>query len=409
MRKLKCSGDLNSSRLSDLKCFLDDRNSHSGSLRSIRRIQWKWIRYINQLNEYAVLDRELDTPYPMEVDTPYSAVDQNMLLGPEYTKDESFRSSPTILSNSNFSKDPSKVTPIEFTAFMVAGPEDSGSLPQKRKKPKYKKTPTKTKVTPPPEPTEDSEQCHSVSSGTIPDPQYPERNIHSAESDDEDVLKAGEDMDEDTQADKDEHQSPPNTDRPESSPSQETQESDSNPSKPELKKYDNILPLTKRQLVKYLRKGLKQWVWKSVRYGVSKDWIWHIGGFLGARIRRIFLDGYGILVFRIVIFKISSFKLQNARLLLTFTKRYLRSSMAKIQEVLHVIDDNFRPTYDIEPLEQNADENNEDERVELANLIANLKLDIDENKKIQKQLRKANATLTNVQRIENKAKTINFG
>ncbi|GJT50702.1 hypothetical protein Tco_0976859 [Tanacetum coccineum] len=31
------------------------------------------------------------------------------------------------------------------------------------------------------------------------------------------------------------------------------------------------------------------------------------------------LDGYGVLVFRIVIFKISSFKLQNARLLLSFT------------------------------------------------------------------------------------------
>ncbi|GKA55410.1 hypothetical protein Tco_0754359 [Tanacetum coccineum] len=36
----------------------------------------------------------------------------------------------------------------------------------------------------------------------------------------------------------------------------------------------------------------------------------------GARIRRIFLDGYGVLVFKTVIFKISSFKLQNARLLL---------------------------------------------------------------------------------------------
>ncbi|GKD41815.1 hypothetical protein Tco_1262022 [Tanacetum coccineum] len=36
----------------------------------------------------------------------------------------------------------------------------------------------------------------------------------------------------------------------------------------------------------------------------------------------------------------------------------------------------------------------DDERVALANLIANLKLDIDENKKIQKQLKKANATLT---------------
>ncbi|GJR97165.1 retrovirus-related pol polyprotein from transposon TNT 1-94 [Tanacetum coccineum] len=39
-------------------------------------------------------------------------------------------------------------------------------------------------------------------------------------------------------------------------------------------------------------------------------------------------------------------------------------------------------------------ENVIDERVALANLIANLKLDVDENKKIQKQLKKANATLT---------------
>ncbi|GKA19760.1 hypothetical protein Tco_0699675 [Tanacetum coccineum] len=34
----------------------------------------------------------------------------------------------------------------------------------------------------------------------------------------------------------------------------------------------------------------------------------------------------------------------------------------------------------------------DDERVALANLIANLKLDVDDNKKIQKQLKKANAT-----------------
>ncbi|GJS65484.1 retrovirus-related pol polyprotein from transposon TNT 1-94 [Tanacetum coccineum] len=44
-----------------------------------------------------------------------------------------------------------------------------------------------------------------------------------------------------------------------------------------------------------------------------------------------------------------------------------------------------------EPLE---DVECDDERVALANLIANLKLDVDENKKIQKQLKKANATLT---------------
>nr|GEX29993.1 hypothetical protein [Tanacetum cinerariifolium] len=42
--------------------------------------------------------------------------------------------------------------------------------------------------------------------------------------------------------------------------------------------------------------------------------------------------------------------------------------------------------------EQN-DVDNDDERVVLANLIANLKLDVDEKKKIQKQLKKANTTL----------------
>ncbi|GKC24459.1 hypothetical protein Tco_1026609 [Tanacetum coccineum] len=48
----------------------------------------------------------------------------------------------------------------------------------------------------------------------------------------------------------------------------------------------------------------------------------------------------------------------------------------------------------IKVLTKNVDDNDEDECFELANLIANLKLDIDENKKIQKQLRKPNATLT---------------
>nr|GEW61746.1 ribonuclease H-like domain-containing protein [Tanacetum cinerariifolium] len=47
--------------------------------------------------------------------------------------------------------------------------------------------------------------------------------------------------------------------------------------------------------------------------------------------------------------------------------------------------------YDIQN-DQN-DVESDDERVALANLIANLKLDVDENKKIQKQLKKANSTL----------------
>nr|GEV64039.1 hypothetical protein [Tanacetum cinerariifolium] len=66
------------------------------------------------------------------------------------------------------------------------------------------------------------------------------------------------------------------------------------------------------------------------------------------------------------------------------------SYMEKIQEV---------PTADsgtdFEPLEQNDqnDVESDDEHVALANLIANLKLDVDENKKIQKQLKKAKTTL----------------
>nr|GEU55983.1 hypothetical protein [Tanacetum cinerariifolium] len=66
------------------------------------------------------------------------------------------------------------------------------------------------------------------------------------------------------------------------------------------------------------------------------------------------------------------------------------SYMAKIQEV---------PTADsgtdFEPVEHNDqdDVESDDERVALANLIANLKLNVDENKKIQKQLKKANTTL----------------
>nr|GEV61185.1 hypothetical protein [Tanacetum cinerariifolium] len=66
------------------------------------------------------------------------------------------------------------------------------------------------------------------------------------------------------------------------------------------------------------------------------------------------------------------------------------SYMAKIQEV-----PNADSGADFEPVEQNDqnDEESNDERVALANLIANLKLDVDENKKIQKQLKKANTTL----------------
>nr|GEV60294.1 hypothetical protein [Tanacetum cinerariifolium] len=66
------------------------------------------------------------------------------------------------------------------------------------------------------------------------------------------------------------------------------------------------------------------------------------------------------------------------------------SYMAKIKEVPIA-----NSGTDSEPLEQNDqnDVESDDERVALAKLIANLKLDVDENKKIQKQLKKENTTL----------------
>ncbi|GKB03093.1 retrovirus-related pol polyprotein from transposon TNT 1-94 [Tanacetum coccineum] len=51
------------------------------------------------------------------------------------------------------------------------------------------------------------------------------------------------------------------------------------------------------------------------RYGVSNVSDMAYRGFLRVHICRIFHDGYGVLVVRTVIFKISSFKLQNACLL----------------------------------------------------------------------------------------------
>ncbi|GKB19962.1 hypothetical protein Tco_0853885 [Tanacetum coccineum] len=65
--------------------------------------------------------------------------------------------------------------------------------------------------------------------------------------------------------------------------------------------------------------------------------------------------------------------------------------MAKIQEVPTA--DSGTDSEPLEKTDQNVEEC-DDERVALANLIANLKLTIDENKKIRKKLKKVNASLT---------------
>ncbi|GJU07799.1 hypothetical protein Tco_1124229 [Tanacetum coccineum] len=80
-------------------------------------------------------------------------------------------------------------------------------------------------------------------------------NTSFEESDNEYVFAAGEEINQDFPPTDEEAQSlPPNTDKPESSHTQDTDESTFDSSSSELKKYDNILSLTERQLVKYLRK-----------------------------------------------------------------------------------------------------------------------------------------------------------
>ncbi|GKC47152.1 hypothetical protein Tco_1064874, partial [Tanacetum coccineum] len=282
-----------------------------------------------------------------------------VLLGSDYTQDKKIRFLPPILSKSNFTKDPSKVTDIELTTHMIAvnNWKDSVSPPHLVAKPKKGKSQTMAPTLPksqgpeesPPKLTEGSEQSHPISSGTVPDPQdlgrdkqlasmrlpstldegthqskplpegtathpkdsggnkqpldrdttstTPDKGtakttprpkgslrdkdsggnippadmepIHTPiadpsgtafllsddeldkESDKEEVLAAGDDMDEDPQDDKEVRTPSPKQDQPEPS---HVQESASDSSSLDLKKFDNILPLTERQLIKYLRK-----------------------------------------------------------------------------------------------------------------------------------------------------------
>ncbi|GKD28094.1 hypothetical protein Tco_1234308 [Tanacetum coccineum] len=172
---------------------------------------------------------------------------------------------------------------VALTLTKSPGPEASGALSKNRKQPKSKTSPTKTKESSP-KPTEGFEQSHSVSSGTILDPQDLKRDIQLAstglpstldeeplklqtyadiqafllsnneldkDSDEEEVLVTRDDIDEDPQDDKEVRTPSTKQDQPEPS---DVQQSASDSSSPDLKKFDNILPLTERQLIKYLRK-----------------------------------------------------------------------------------------------------------------------------------------------------------
>ncbi|GJY42243.1 hypothetical protein Tco_0429513, partial [Tanacetum coccineum] len=77
-----------------------------------------------------------------------------------------------------------------------------------------------------------------------------------AQKSEDDILGAGKEMDEEPQVAKTHHRSPPSqVDKPRSSHAPSTEASDTDFSYDDiLKKYENTLPLTERQLVKYLRK-----------------------------------------------------------------------------------------------------------------------------------------------------------
>ncbi|GKE76728.1 hypothetical protein Tco_1542848 [Tanacetum coccineum] len=73
-----------------------------------------------------------------------------VLLGSNYTQDKKFRFLPLILSNSNFTKDPSKVTDIELAAHMIVvnNRKDSVSPPPLATKPNKRKSQTVTSTLP---------------------------------------------------------------------------------------------------------------------------------------------------------------------------------------------------------------------------------------------------------------------
>ncbi|GKD53392.1 hypothetical protein Tco_1286779, partial [Tanacetum coccineum] len=72
-----------------------------------------------------------------------------------------------------------EISDYDSNLTQVTWPEILGSLFKKSKRPKSKNPSTETKVTPP-KLTEGSEQSHSVSLGTVPDPQDIKRNIQLA-------------------------------------------------------------------------------------------------------------------------------------------------------------------------------------------------------------------------------------
>ncbi|GJT12772.1 hypothetical protein Tco_0859814 [Tanacetum coccineum] len=222
-----------------------------------------------------------------------------VLLGSDYTRDENFGFLPGILSNSNFTKDPSKVTDIELTTHMITinSQKDSVSplpLAAKLKKGKSQNmTPTIPNTGLPSTLDEGTRKSQTLFESTATHPKDSRGNIQSLDRDltsttsgkgtakttlclegslgDKDsggnippanmepihpnvvdlpglVLKAFLLSDDEAQESEEDILG---ADKPQSSHAPSTEASDTDSSCDDiLKKYDNILPLTERQLVK---------------------------------------------------------------------------------------------------------------------------------------------------------------
>ncbi|GJX68396.1 hypothetical protein Tco_0304123, partial [Tanacetum coccineum] len=154
-----------------------------------------------------------------------------VLLGSNYTHDENFRSSPTILRLPSTQLD-------DGTRKSQLLPKDKKSDP---KDSVGNKEPIDTRLpsTVSDEGTDDKYQANQTQSARL-------RKVIMKK-----FLQLERRYEDISPTDEEAYSLPPNKEQPKPS---HAQESDSDSSSPELKKYDNILPLTKRQLVKYLRK-----------------------------------------------------------------------------------------------------------------------------------------------------------
>ncbi|GJU11547.1 retrovirus-related pol polyprotein from transposon TNT 1-94 [Tanacetum coccineum] len=264
------------------------------------------------LIKFLVLNRQ--RPLTLDFNTFYSSTGFDYNNG-KYVAHPTPEASERFSVSTSFGKNPKKgksqtVTP---TLSKSQGPEVPGALFKKSKRPKSKKPPTKTKGTRKSQPLPESTATHPKDSGgniqpldrdllsmtsgegtakTTPRPEgsledkdlggnippadmepihptvadlsgaivkYLVDQTQSTRLSEEDILGASEEMDDEPQAAsiaETHHQSPPpQADKPQSSHASSTEASNTDSSNDDiLKKYDSILPLTKHQLVKYLRK-----------------------------------------------------------------------------------------------------------------------------------------------------------